>query len=168
MQMRTAVKKLTLVPALMVVKKHNQRTTIWIEVADKEGNWVIRPSFDYLDSFSGGTARCRENGKWGIVNSKGEWMIPPEFSNTLPYVDGLCRVSQGYRWGYADETGKVVNAPRFASASNFVNDVAIVKLGMKWGIIDRSGNFTAPAIYTGLRAPGDVSEDEESEQEDSE
>lgn len=46
---------------------------------DKEGNWVIPPSFEVAKDFKNGFAPVRKGELWGFIDTKGEWVIPPTF-----------------------------------------------------------------------------------------
>uniref|UniRef100_UPI001BFF2505 WG repeat-containing protein n=1 Tax=Campylobacter coli TaxID=195 RepID=UPI001BFF2505 len=48
---------------------------------DKSREFVIKPKFDYVWSFSEGLAKVELNGKWGFIDKNGEFAIEPKFDD---------------------------------------------------------------------------------------
>jgi hypothetical protein len=47
---------------------------------DKEGKWVISPSFEAARDFKNGYAAVRLNGKWGFIDNTGEVVVPCNYA----------------------------------------------------------------------------------------
>ncbi len=58
---------------------------------DKTGNFIIKPSFDYLGEFTDfGIAAAKEkDGLYGFIIIKGEWVIEPQFLDVCDFSDGV-------------------------------------------------------------------------------
>lgn len=72
---------------------------------DQQGNWVIQPEFDAVDSFSEGLAAARNNGKWGFIDRSGAWRIYPQFEKVKRFSEGLAAVMPEKRWVFIDREG---------------------------------------------------------------
>jgi|GEM_PF-4994927 len=57
---------------------------------NRQGKWVVKPSYDEVRRFSqSGAAGARKGQRWGIVDSSGSWIVKPQY----------------YQFGYFDESG---------------------------------------------------------------
>ena len=93
---------------------------------NENGDWVIRPRFDYAGNFYHERAafKIEQNGSqyWGFINKQGEMVVKPQFCMVGRFSEKLAGV---YHGGYFDGTGCV---------------------GGKWGFIDINGNWVIPPI----------------------
>lgn len=97
---------------------------------DKNGDWVIRPTYRTMYGFSEGLAAAmNDEGKWGFIDKTGKVVIPFKFEVGSFFSDGLaCMFSkENSRYGYIDRSGQWVIEPQFFSAYPFVNGLAVVK-----------------------------------------
>lgn len=87
-------------------------------VIDKDGNWVIKPTFG--DPLLGITNPQFGNGlcpmglydknrlgasQFGYINIKGEWVIPPLFDEVQNFINGVAEVSMNGKWGAINTKG---------------------------------------------------------------
>lgn len=107
-------------------------TVIWASDTDRQsrfglinsnGNWVVPPRFEHVQTLHDGLAVVAQNGKWGAVNESGEVAIPLEF-------DWLSFFQNGYA---------VVGAGRYDSRLN--------------GLINSDGDIVTEPIYEKARRP---------------
>jgi hypothetical protein len=121
---------------------------------DKQGNWVVKPQFQFGYDFKNGQADVSvfENGSIvrKTIDMKGAFVKKPETkgSSESPrdeYSEGLrpvCiyeRQKDRHTYVYEDKTGKVVIAPEVDWAGQFHDGLAAVNIGRDWYFIDKSG-----------------------------
>jgi len=111
---------------------------------DRQGQVVIKPQFDDLDSFysfSEGLAAVEKNGKWGFVDKEGVWVISPRFKSADAFKEGLAPAQVGDQWGYIDISGKWVIEALYEWADVFKEGEGTVYVGGSRSpvFIDRSG-----------------------------
>ena len=79
---------------------------------DRSGKLIIKPRFDFAESFSEGLALVYVNGACGYVNPKGEMVMEPTFSFATSFSEGLAGVEKGTLASpegfYIDKSGKTV------------------------------------------------------------
>ena len=63
--------------------------------ASRNGELIVTPQYEFVDSFSEGLAPVRKNGKWGFVNENWDVVIQPKYGMAAPFSDGLALVGQG-------------------------------------------------------------------------
>jgi hypothetical protein len=84
---------------------------------DKQGQFIIKPSFDAAFSFSEGLAPVKAGAAWGYIDRKGEMVISPKFQLAENFSEGLAVVllqstpdNKTY-FGYIDKTGRYAIQP---------------------------------------------------------
>jgi WG containing repeat len=122
---------------------------------NKQGEWVIKPQFLNIGTFSEGLCCIRhDDGNVGFINKQGEWVIKPQFQSAENFKEGLACVKL-YRWGFIDKQGQWVILPQFDKAYSFSEGLAAVEIKTpykKWalgrkrikyqlGYINRQGNW---------------------------
>ncbi|MGQ0701859.1 MAG: WG repeat-containing protein [Gemmatimonadales bacterium] len=82
---------------------------------NRDGEWVIRPTFRGTQDFSEGLARAQERlgtnpsdkERWGYIDTTGAWVIPPRFQLVYPFSNGLAWAYQSKdSLGFIDQTGR--------------------------------------------------------------
>lgn len=133
---------------------------------DKSFNFVIRPQFDWAESFREGRAVVKIGRKWGFVDKSGKVVIPPKYDLVWQFSDGLARVRYDvpngkamtiegeqntylYKYGYVDHSGREVIAPQYGWATYFSGGLALAAPpgSELLGIIDKGGSFVRPPEY---------------------
>jgi hypothetical protein len=116
-------------------------------IIDEKGNWLAKPTFDFMDDFNNGVARARHVTMWGFINKEGQWVIQPTFVDLLEFSEGLAPARKGPLWGYVNIKGEWAVKPTLQDATAFVDGRAVVKVDGKWGIIDTTGLLTTTATF---------------------
>ncbi|MGX9576762.1 WG repeat-containing protein [Mesorhizobium sp. f-mel] len=62
---------------------------------DRNGDWVINPTFDKASRFHGGRAAAISADRWGVLNKRGHWLAAPEGTATLSTY-GKVRCERGW------------------------------------------------------------------------
>jgi serine/threonine protein kinase len=113
---------------------------------DKTGNIIIKPQFDYAESFSEGLAVVKINGKYGYIDKTGNTVIKEKFRLADSFSAGLGLINTNGKYGYIDKTGNTVIKPQFDYAGSFSEGLAVVGINGKGYYIDKTGNIIQP-IY---------------------
>lgn len=106
---------------LAAVEVRKDSETVLTGFIDKSGQFVIKPGYEEVSSFSDGLAQFMLNGKWTYLNKKGEIVFSTDFDLANDFENGLARVQQGglggfensreAKFGYIDKTGKIIWKP---------------------------------------------------------
>ena len=81
----------------------------WFGFADRQGNWIVKPQFDAVDSFSDGLACVRKNWKYGFINEQGHIVIPLKFDFAFSFYNGKNKVQLNGEWFYIDKQGNRIS-----------------------------------------------------------
>lgn len=133
---------------------------------EREGKWgfinpqgqvVIKPQFDEVESFSEKLARVSVGLDQGFIDEHGSVVIKPQFRCAFGFSEGLAPVARdcGGKWEYIDRDGKTVIPAKFSWAGQFSEGRAEVLLVadpnvpniLKSGYIDKSGNVVIDPKY---------------------
>lgn len=121
---------------------------------NKEGNWIVKPTFDEAGNFSEGFARVKKNGNWGfidksgnvvinksIINDKTELITEPPYEFVSDFSEGIAIVKIRNLYGYINTKGQWLIKPSFLKALPFQNNIApvIIDSTKGWQFIDRTG-----------------------------
>jgi hypothetical protein len=108
---------------------------------DRNGRFVIQPTFLMAGSFSEGLAPAmdQQTNLWGYINTKGEWAIAPQFSKARDFSDGLAAVWKDFQWGYITPTGHYAIPAQYRVAESFHNGYAYVTKENKSYFINLNG-----------------------------
>ncbi len=109
--------------------------------------WVVRPSYDDAQPYSGGVAIVRLGNRFGLIDLNGRRVTPMQFGSIAPFSEGLALAYAGGAYGYIDRTGEFVIQPRFDEGWSFVNGRARVRMRGSIYQIDRSGRIVGGPAY---------------------
>lgn len=125
---------------------------------DRNGKWVISPSFEKASNFSEGLAVVDKDGRRGIINYEGKFIYLQAKKQNAPFLtmghfsEGLILATDkplpyASKHGYIDPCGHWIVNPQFQIASDFQNGITLVGINKKYGFIDKSGNWIIPPKY---------------------
>jgi hypothetical protein len=123
-----------------------------IGMINRKEEWIIQPTFDFMDSYSEGLAAANKDNIYGYVDGKGNWVYKQIISikdyvyvatDFKPFTNGLAAVRfDKDSYGYITKDGKVAFKQRFKSAGSFSPEgYAIVTTDVGTALIDKDGNF---------------------------
>lgn len=133
-------------------KKSADEPLLLFGLIDKQGKWIVRPSFLHVKKFSdNGLARAKnEKGDWGFIDQTGKWVIQPVYGGLRDFRDGLAMARSKGSWGYIDEKGNWAIQPTYNHVFGFSEGAAIVEAKGGWKLIDKEnkqiGNMTFSAV----------------------
>ena len=108
---------------------------------NKDGEWVIKPTFAMSGSFSNGLAPALDEKTrlWGYINKQGAWAVKPQFSKAKDFSEGLAAVWKDFKWGYINVYGQYVVSPEYRIAESFSDGLAYVGRENSYFFIDKEG-----------------------------
>lgn len=142
--------------------------------ADRRGEMVIPPQFDYASPFQDGLATVRTGRKWFFINEQGKEMITLDSTilgiiEVGQFSEGLCPIRKATildkkptrKYGYLNTDGKLAIPAVFDGAGPFHNGIAVVdslnlgdyRPGQEGGIprdlalIDKQGQLLTPYSF---------------------
>jgi hypothetical protein len=110
-------------------------------VCDSQGNILVEPRFDYLESYSDGLAVVRVSRKYGYLNVKGKYAVKPTYDWAFSFHDGIGAVQLGRLWGLIDKEGAWVKTPTFKQLDLLKGGLYAVTTDGQKGFIDRAGEL---------------------------
>lgn len=133
------------------------QTNVWAQVCparldkkwgliDKKGNWVVKPSYNYIDPITDNLFRT----SGGIINSAGEVIITPQFSNRSYIGEGLlvARLTDYSPLNIFDTTGTLIDSGSYEKVLAFHNGMAqVMGVNGLWGAINKSCKLIIPCKY---------------------
>ena len=97
---------------------------------DAQGRWLVKPTFQHLEAFSGGLAIAQQDDKRGLIDKHGKFVVAPAYHD-------LERIAGGLYLGHNEEAGK--HADLFDASGHLVLSSACVGKGRrqigKWTIL---------------------------------
>jgi hypothetical protein len=135
---------------------------------NNKGQVVVKPQFDFADSFYDGMGRVEKDGKFGFINSVAKIVVFPQYNMVSPFSDGLAsvKIPDGTctlcgEWAFINKDGQVVirmgpitgKSPYIGDFSEgFASFMIEEKNGdiytiTPYGFIDKSGNIAIPAKF---------------------
>lgn len=126
---------------------------------DAQGNWVIAPEYQQINSFAGPYAFARLHDMPAedtvLIDAHGKPQdVPDKVRMGTPKLDGELLVYQASdesrerRWGLWNvRLAKSVLPPEYEEIREFEDDWSLVKDKGRWGVVNREGQWMVPATY---------------------
>jgi len=119
---------------------------------DRNGQVVIKPIYEQVESFADGLAPVKVKDKWGFIDKTGKIFIEPRFDEIRwSFHEDLASVRIGEKWGFIDKSGKFVIKPNLEYGHNFDDDRSIINVGknseLKHGVIDKTGKLITEQLF---------------------
>jgi hypothetical protein len=120
--------------------------------ANVNGEFIIKPQFDYAGDFSDEIARVKKGKKWGYIDIQGNPIIDIKYEAVQNnFTDGLAWVKLKNKYGYVNNKGEQVIPLKYANAYPFSDGCAAIVVKEKnkflFGYINTSGNEIVEPIY---------------------
>ncbi len=90
--------------------------------------YVIAPSWQAVQDFSGGLAAVYDGQSWGYIDVTGRLVIGHEFEDVKEFSDGIGMAKQGGLWGSIDQSGMWIIYPWW-------DDVGFFNMGYREGLL---------------------------------
>ena len=113
-----------------------------------KGEWIIKPTFDSVQTFYKGFARVVKNNKKGLINSNGEIVLKIKYKDIGYAEDSTIIVRKNKTDQFFDlKLNKFIKG-NFTEAFEFSEGLAAVQNNQKkWGFINKKGTLIIPFIY---------------------
>ena len=109
---------------------------------DMSGNVVIKPFFEWAESFKKKYARVKSNGKYGIIDKQGDWIVEPKFED-IKEVAPIMPAKENGKYGYINLYGEWIAPPIYLEAQKFYNNYGeVVTDDYNKGYINSNGKFS--------------------------
>lgn len=110
---------------------------------DKNGNLLIKATFDYAENFSDNYAYASyANKDTTIINKQGKAVIKTTKDYIYNFSEGIAVFAgENNRYGYINKSMKQINKAVFQYADTFYDGLGRVKINNKWGFVNKSGNY---------------------------
>lgn len=131
-------------PNVLIIAQGNR---YGLKVAESDTGWILKPSYDEIESFADGYYKVRKEGFYGVCDSYGRSIIPCDYTFIYPQPDeGIFIVTKVFNpqkpsWytGLYSYTGAMIIPSALDSISDFYQGVAIASAYGKNTFIDRNG-----------------------------
>jgi len=130
---------------------------------DRTGKIIIPFEFDFVEPFSEGLARFRQNDSFknGYIDKTGVVVIPAVYNDAYAFSEerALVSITESIeitedggmsvisKYGFIDKTGNVVIPIEYGYARSFSEGLAAVSTNEGYGFIDRNGDVVIPFQY---------------------
>ena len=125
----------------------------------REGDVLVRPSYEAALGFSQNIAAVKVGSKWGFLGTNATLIVPARFESAQSFSEGFAAVKQAGKWGYIDTAGNERISFQFKSATEFSEGIAGVRRDDGWVFISTTGEqalhgvFDAIGSFSGGLAP---------------
>ena len=118
---------------------------------DRNGKFVIEPTFDSGHPFSDGLAWVEEEYRSGYIDKNGKWVISDStYQAKSSFINGRAIVENyAGEEGVIDKTGKFVINPQFSRMLPD-GDRFIIKVGDEWGWCDAQGKIVINPQFSAI------------------
>lgn len=107
---------------------------------DRNGFWVVEPTWSDCLPFSEGRAAVQSGDKWGFIDETGALVIEYQFREVGSFSCGRAMARTGGSYGYIDPLGNMAVSEKFRSAGLFVDDIAFATQSSNTYIINKAGD----------------------------
>lgn len=107
-------------------------------VIDREGKWVVAPTFSKIRKFDKGFAITQKAGKQGVIDIDGHVIIDNIYDRVSPDYDYFV-VELNKKKGIADKNGKVILPPKYEYCSLRKEGFICIKNKKGYGLADLTG-----------------------------
>jgi len=111
---------------------------------DEEGNIMIEPVYQSVETFNEGLALAVLDGRVGFIDKSGSEVIPFIYEDGESFDKGLAIVAKEDNYGMVDRTNKVVIPIAYELVSKFNSDLALVATNEGYGYVNREGKEVIP------------------------
>ena len=106
---------------------------------DPHGNWLVKPTYDYINGLNKNYNLVTKGGKRGFVDRNLKVLVAPKFDELYDISEGMAAFGEKGKLGFIDKQGKVIVQAKYKSAAPFKEGLARVQNADGWGFIDKSG-----------------------------
>jgi hypothetical protein len=129
---------------------------------DRQGRFVIEPTFDHVWPFTDGLARVNiggkwshgskaalhtlnrvKGGRWGFVDGRGRIAVPLEYDDARHFKEGRAAVLKDGKWGFVDREGRISVEPRYDEVVDSRDGRIRARIGNEWFLLDPEGTVLA-------------------------
>lgn len=106
---------------------------------DPSGNFIVKPEYEDLKSFSEGLASVRRDGKWGMINLDGTLIVDFKFTDLGELEGGMTTAKLNGKTGFISSNGSWVIQPVFDRCYRFFGKLAVVRNEDVYSYLRRDG-----------------------------
>ncbi|WP_245203467.1 WG repeat-containing protein [Ammoniphilus resinae] len=124
------------------------------------GQWVVRPKYEMISSFSEGRAQVIDQGKFKVIDERGNEITTKSYEYIGSYTEGRAQAADTregkYLYGYLDLQGREIIPVQYESATDFTSGRATVqKPDEEYVLIDSMGKILQTYKYPFVGSLGD-------------
>lgn len=121
-----------------------------------DGTELIKPIYEWI-SYTDKYFFCKQNNKWGVLDSTGKMIIQPLYDETgYGISEDLIRVRKDNKWGYINISGETIIQFDYDFACNFRDGKAYAIKDGKPIFISKTGKKVKRAKKTKNYCPEDI------------
>lgn len=114
---------------------------------DTHGNWIVKPTYDYVKALDKEYNLATKGGKRGFVDKSLKVLVAPKFDELYDLSEGMAAFGEKGKLGFIDKQGKVIVPAKYNSVAPFKEGVARVQNAAGWGFIDKNGKTVISHQY---------------------
>ena len=114
---------------------------------DTHGNWLVKPTYDYVNALNKEYNLVTKGGKRGFVDRNLKVLVAPTFDELYDISEGMAAFGEKGKLGYIDKQGKVIVQAKYKATAPFKEGLARVQNADGWGYIDQSGKTVISHQY---------------------
>ncbi|MEL7191073.1 MAG: WG repeat-containing protein [Bacteroidota bacterium] len=135
-------------------KRENQLSGAW-GIITRNGKWILKPEYNFIQRFEGNLAKATKKGKWGVINRKGNEVVAPQYTEvkiiqgkdslTAPLI--ICkRVAPTYH--FLDAKGNLKFTYSLKGVGKYREGMIPIRNEKGWGFMNKEGKVMVEPAYT--------------------
>ncbi len=131
-------------------------------VIDTDGNWMIKPKYQFLQSYANGVFIAKKDMEWGVITPKNELVIDfiyDELRYFSEIKDGdwaaipFFKARVGSKWGVIDKHGKNIVPIEYSDVDFLISKgkvffkTLIDYKKVLWGLVNKNGELVLDSKY---------------------
>ena len=112
-----------------------------------DGNVIIAPKFQYVQSFHNGLAVAIENNKYGYINKDGRKIIDFQYDEAFDFDRGRAIVQQNGKYGLIDVIGNYILEPRYIDLGSFSEGLMYVQDSSGYQFFTMDGSLAFSSVF---------------------
>ncbi|UJP63289.1 WG repeat-containing protein [Mongoliitalea daihaiensis] len=122
-----------------------------IGFVDKQGRWVIPPSYEQVGKFSQGKAAVSTRGSWAFINTQGNPLTEFKFEQSQGFVQGVAVVQYQGLFNLVDAAGHVLFDQGFDRIFPTENNYYLTERQGLMGLLSPAGKVIAEPSFQEIR-----------------
>ncbi|MGY6520876.1 MAG: WG repeat-containing protein [Mongoliitalea sp.] len=118
---------------------------------DKQGRWIIQPSYDQVGKFNQGKAAVRSGNRWAFINTQGATLTDFRFEQGQGFVQGVAIVQEQGLFNLLDSNGQLLFEQGYDRIFPTEGNYYLTERNGLQGLLSPAGKIIAETAFQEVR-----------------